>query len=277
MEYSSAVTPQDGTNGYFYVASGAEFTISIKKDWNIRFINLPAGSDYNFNETGMPNGFELDSITPNVSAGSGATPATVNGTVADGDVDKANTDYSVVYANKWSTAPYVYIQKTDDTYVESLSGAEFHMNKMTTSWTNVADYTLNQSTEVTVNGETKTYDNLAHLGPVGVNRYQLIETECPDGYIKAIDGFEFEVEKQNGAINVKLSDGTTANLIKGTKTVDGKNYDVYIIQLPNTPGQELPHTGGPGTFLYTLGGLMLILASALMYGFRMRRGERRIN
>ena len=42
-------------------------------------------------------------------------------------------------------------------------------------------------------------------------------------------------------------------------------------------GYELPSTGGPGTLPYTLGGLMLIIASALMYGFRMRRRERRLN
>ncbi len=42
-------------------------------------------------------------------------------------------------------------------------------------------------------------------------------------------------------------------------------------------GIELPSTGGPGTLPYTLGGLMLIIASALMYGFRVRRRERRSN
>ena len=47
------------------------------------------------------------------------------------------------------------------------------------------------------------------------------------------------------------------------------------IEVNNNPGYELPSTGGSGTLPYTLGGLMLILASALMYGFRMRRRERR--
>jgi LPXTG-motif cell wall-anchored protein len=49
------------------------------------------------------------------------------------------------------------------------------------------------------------------------------------------------------------------------------------ISLSNKPGAALPHTGGPGTFLYTLGGITRIMASALMYGFRMRRRERRLN
>ena len=51
----------------------------------------------------------------------------------------------------------------------------------------------------------------------------------------------------------------------------------YIVKVRNTPGYELPNTGGSGTLPYTLGGLMLIISSALMYGFRMRRRERRLN
>jgi len=45
----------------------------------------------------------------------------------------------------------------------------------------------------------------------------------------------------------------------------------------NSAGATLPNTGGSGTLPYTLGGIALIMASALMYGFRMRRRERRLN
>ena len=68
-----------------------------------------------------------------------------------------------------------------------------------------------------------------------------------------------------------------------TITAATQREDVYIdntnltITVLNTPGKELPNTGGFGTLPYTLGGLMLIISSALMYGFRMRRRERRSN
>jgi LPXTG-motif cell wall-anchored protein len=52
---------------------------------------------------------------------------------------------------------------------------------------------------------------------------------------------------------------------------------VYTVIITNTTGVELPMTGGPGTLIYTLSGLMLIAFSVLMYGFRMRRRERRCN
>ena len=51
----------------------------------------------------------------------------------------------------------------------------------------------------------------------------------------------------------------------------------WVIKINNPSGLELPNTGGPGTLLYTLSGSALILAAALMYGFRMRRRERRLN
>ena len=48
----------------------------------------------------------------------------------------------------------------------------------------------------------------------------------------------------------------------------------YLVVITNTAGTELPMTGGIGTHIYTLSGLTLT-AGALMYGFRMRRRERR--
>ena len=51
--------------------------------------------------------------------------------------------------------------------------------------------------------------------------------------------------------------------------------DVWQIKVYNSKGYELPSTGGPGTALYTFGGIALLIASALLYGFSMRRRERR--
>ena len=68
---------------------------------------------------------------------------------------------------------------------------------------------------------------------------------------------------------------------------DGVSYDnaavsnppdaeVGTVTISNEPGSALPNTGGSGTLPYTLGGIGLIMASALMYIFRMRRRERRL-
>jgi LPXTG-motif cell wall-anchored protein len=62
---------------------------------------------------------------------------------------------------------------------------------------------------------------------------------------------------------------------------NGITYDeetgVYKLLVTNSAGEELPHTGGTGTLPYTLGGIAMILASAAMYGFRMRRKRKEVN
>ena len=119
--------------------------------------------------------------------------------------------------------------------------------------------------------------------------YQLTEIIPPSGYIILTDAATFRLS------------GGDVTFVTITETVDPEDetktiYTVTEIDPPegytktdksdtipvkitvaNTPGAELPNAGGPGTLFYTLGGLMLVIASALMYGFRMRRGERRLN
>ena len=62
---------------------------------------------------------------------------------------------------------------------------------------------------------------------------------------------------------------TTYSITNGAQ--DAKDGGVIVNQ--TFGGYELPSTGGPGTLPYTLGGIALIMASALMYRFRMRRRE----
>lgn len=68
--------------------------------------------------------------------------------------------------------------------------------------------------------------------------------------------------------------GGNGNDASGAAPVESAaDTDSYTIK--NNPGVELPYTGGIGTKLYTACGAMLLVLSALMYGFSRRRGERR--
>jgi hypothetical protein len=80
----------------------------------------------------------------------------------------------------------------------------------------------------------------------------------------------------NGNITITSTDTFSDGTVIVTKENAKTDGSVGTVSIKNEPGKELPNSGGPGTLLYTLGGMMLILASAMMYGFRMRRGERRI-
>ena len=102
--------------------------------------------------------------------------------------------------------------------------------------------------------------------------YYLVETTAPGGYNKLPYKVKLEVGNKNLIITAVTDPASTTNI--SDETSDNKL--LYTFTVHNSNGVELPMTGGPGTFLYTLGGITLIMASALMYGFRMRRRERRL-
>jgi LPXTG-motif cell wall-anchored protein len=96
--------------------------------------------------------------------------------------------------------------------------------------------------------------------------YQMTETAAPAGYIITHRQFEFRVVDQQGD-KVVYTDTTDGDITFDQATMTFK--------VKNKAGQSLPNTGGPGTALYTLSGMMLLICSALLYGFRRRHEERR--
>ena len=116
----------------------------------------------------------------------------------------------------------------------------------------------------------------ATIGRLLPGTYYLVETKSPAGYKVLTDPVEINIqlvdEDPGYTVSYEQKD-YSASSAAGRLSPDEDG--AYLITVSNPSGDELPMTGGPGTLLYTLGGLMLILASAMMYGFRMRRGERR--
>ena len=133
-------------------------------------------------------------------------------------------------------------------------------------------------------------------------------TATPDGTTEnAGSGFAAHAEKLPGegyryrisSLARYSSDGTEWSYSISETTVEGFNKPAYYtINADGVKGEQLsseksyfaapgttggveivndeivaviPSTGGPGTMPYTLGGAVLLIASALMYGFRMRR------
>ena len=98
--------------------------------------------------------------------------------------------------------------------------------------------------------------------------YTLHEVSPPAGYVIKENDATFKITmNDSGEIEVVLTGAQTSNQMDG---------NVIVISIENELGAELPMTGGSGTLPYTLGGITVML-TALMYGFRMRRGERRLN
>ena len=186
--------------------------------------------------------------------------------------DGAPTPYTVTnggtLTNQQSTL-WVQFKKTDmtgDKEGHRLPGAVFTFNDGT------KDITLTSGDDgimSTTPAEGETAVNKFELA-IRDNAYAMTELLAPDGYNPLAD-----------VVNVSVSTtGVSAQLGNTMTTYDstgkGTEDDPYVVVITNSTGAVLPYTGGPGTFIYTLSGITLLMASALMYIFRMRRRERRV-
>ena len=89
--------------------------------------------------------------------------------------------------------------------------------------------------------------------------YHLVETVAPQGYIKREDPIVVVI---GGPTGVSYDDGTAFPLNPGSITYD-ESTDAYTLLITNSSGATLPESGGPGTGIFRLIGLVLTAGSAL--------------
>lgn len=164
---------------------------------------------------------------------------------------KIETGTSTVSGNELIDAEYLTGAKFDVYYTPSLEGNLNWPEEETAirHWESLAGGSIVEITD----GEQKPVDVLE------IGRYLIKETEAPDGY-----------NLISGDITITVTaDGidSSSSSIEVKEPVEGK-YKIYIT---NSAGLELPEAGGSGTATYTFGGLAMIIAVSLMYGFNMRR------
>lgn len=119
----------------------------------------------------------------------------------------------------------------------------------------------------------------AHLGQafffgLGEGKYIIREVKAPDGYQLAKGDFVFELNDtigQTGAVaNGVITYSRTIRPGQFTRVfVDEKNH-VYYVGITNAPGQALPETGGMGTTLFTILGVILMAGALAFFTSRKR-------
>ena len=188
--------------------------------------------------------------------------ATKDGTsVISGPTDGT---YTITVDNELSSRNVTILKTTESGKSQPLAGAIFDLYTKEGYEANPRADAIQTGIESSaVEGKT---GQLA-LGQLTCGDYILVERDAPDGYNLLDSTIALHVEKDK----ISVIQGSSQ---RNDTTPDDDDFDAFIT---NTSGVELPHTGGSGTLPYTLGGLALICAAAMMYGFRMRRRERRLN
>ena len=228
---------------------------------SVTYTEIPYGTSITVTET-QDLAFDTTYSVNDAEAASGTTATFI----VDDTTVNSDGIAEVVFTNTRSKQLVkVFKYETGSNPEKALQGAQFSLTG--------PDGTDISYTGLTTNADGYlVYNNSTFLElPVNSSSYILTETKAPDGYNLMAENVVFTVTA--GEV---IGSGSGYTVESGTDTVDGITVTVYTIKVQNSAGTELPHTGGSGTFLYTLSGLALIGASALMYGFRLRRRRKEV-
>ena len=277
VKVSNNVTPtmmtdNTGEHQYYVVKSGEEFTVNAKAGWSLMFLNLSNGTTYTINESSMPDGFEYDHkdfsateyyyATPGDPGSRMSRPADHNmegtGTTTSGSITQSNTEYRVDYTNVWKSKDVTLIKMKEDFETE-LGKAEFDISKKNIAGSFVKVGEFKSTTEDEKVGE---------VFKLGYGIYCLTETKAPDGYVVLTNKIYFKLTTEG----IELCDQNGNALSYDNAAVIGD--DLLTVKIKNTPGEELPMTGGIGTTIfYILGSILAVGCGIVLVSRRRMRSE----
>ena len=251
-------------------SDGTDYTITTVAGQINRFVDLPTGT------------YVMKEISPPKHYSAGDTSVwTINlcyttdsNELSQDTTQRTNLRYTGNDTNgKWVIQnprnEYIYqlrVIKTDDTGKKLLQNVPFAVT--------------NPGGEELLTGTTDEKGSIvfnAEFRP-GIE-YVLTETDAPDGYQPLPANIKFKIidDIETDTQTVELVNEAELNGLVSLELSEEDDKPVLEIRIINQPGYILPETGGPGTTLFTLCGLcLMILASALMYRYFIRwKRERR--
>lgn len=242
------ITVQLYQNGNAY---GDPVEITQSENWSYTFENLPfysvSGDQY------IKNKYTAKEIS--IINGSDETQVQ-DGMAGDYQVsEKINEDGSVTITN---TIGWQILKVSANSEDYKLEGAWFELTKKDDS--SKVYYGMTGE-----DGIVSWYKDIEHTtsyeGSIPDGEYELKETKAPNGYAVNVEIWTIRVDKGQPSVS------SSSNQTVKTATVDHKTTFYFT----NTPVYSLPSAGGIGIFWYTFGGMLLMMAAALMlYKSRLR-------
>ena len=181
------------------------------------------------------------------------TGTKVNNTVEYGD-GKHEADSNVIFYTG-----SIKLTKYEDEGKTPMAGAKFVVFKKTEAGVqyavvadgNIKSWTANKAdaTRLTTNG-----DGVIQVNGLNLGKYSFEEVEAPDGFTINTDKPEVEVTRKNTTAQADLKPAATSL------------NDTNIIGLPST--------GGIGTTLFTIGGIVIMVAAAALYFANRKKTEK---
>lgn len=152
---------------------------------------------------------------------------------------------------------------------KALQGAEFQLLR---DGTPIATYTFDENGDRVLNSNNgltavTNEDGIAYLLGIDEGTYTLKETKAPNGYILPEDGLELIIDADE--------DGNA------TYTLGGKELDTFediadgsvaTATIENNKGFNLPRTGGAGTWMFAVGGILIMAGMATAF-VKLRKKE----
>ena len=186
----------------------------------------------------------------------------------------SDQSHQVIVKNKKLPPPTIDItvRKVDKDNVANMSaatlpGAAFTLEKYTTSaYQNKDPEWTEQSKEDSDNASAGIFS----FTDLTEGYYQLVETACPGGYVQTSSNPRFHVKKEGNQLKIYIVRADGQEVLQ----TEMLKIDNQSINVGNEPGAALPNTGGSGTGLFYLSGIMLAGIAGLWLVMRKRSGMR---
>ncbi len=181
------------------------------------------------------------------------------------DTNGTKTGYEVV-----SDPVKATIEKIDSKTQEKLNGAKFNLYKG-----DKADYQEGVTTPVRTDITVESNGTVTIYGLDAQEEYYLVETEAPAGY--SVDKTPIQLTRPSNWENPTETTTTTTDDDGVKVTTTTYTFNDFgtngITQIPNTKLSALPETGGIGTTIFTIGGIVIMVAAAGLYFANRRKNN----